>query len=45
VRKLIERIETPRGEKRGYIRLKPAIVAQHGDCAEKRWFIRRAMRR
>jgi hypothetical protein len=36
VRKLTEGIETPRGEKRGYIRLKPAIVAQHGDCAEKR---------
>ncbi len=38
VRKLIERIETPRGEKLGYIRLKSTIVAQHGDCAEKRWF-------
>ncbi len=35
MRKLIERIEAPRGEKRGYIRLKPAIVAQHGDCAEE----------
>jgi hypothetical protein len=45
VRKLVERVETAGGEKRGCIHLEPTIVAQHGDRAEKGWFIRRAMRR
>jgi hypothetical protein len=45
VRKVIERIETPGGEKRARIRLKLAIVAQHGDRTWKGWLIRCTMLR